>query len=156
MRILDSKDEGDRKIVADAPTIGAHLTDAAQDFYAALKANLARFGIAFVENPRIVRGLDYYSHTAFEFVTTTLGAQGTVMAGGRYDGLVAEMGGPPTPRSAGRRGSSGCPCCSTRHRKRRARWRWCRWAMRRKRRLWACCNRCGMPGFRRKWPIAAI
>jgi histidyl-tRNA synthetase len=53
--------------------------------------------VPFVENPRIVRGLDYYSHTAFEFVTTRLGAQGTVMAGGRYDGLVAEMGGPPTP-----------------------------------------------------------
>ena len=51
----------------------------------------------FVENPRIVRGLDYYSHTAFEFVTDRLGAQGTVLAGGRYDGLVAEMGGPPTP-----------------------------------------------------------
>ncbi|HEY2133122.1 MAG TPA: histidine--tRNA ligase [Acetobacteraceae bacterium] len=97
MRILDSKDEGDRKIVADAPSIGAHLTSAAQDFYAGLKANLTRFRIDFVENPRIVRGLDYYSHTAFEFITTTLGAQGTVMAGGRYDGLVAEMGGPPTP-----------------------------------------------------------
>ena len=53
--------------------------------------------MAFTENPRIGRGLDYYSHTAFEFVTTRLGAQGTVMAGGRYDGLVAEMGGPPTP-----------------------------------------------------------
>jgi histidyl-tRNA synthetase len=53
--------------------------------------------VPFTENPRIVRGLDYYSHTAFEFVTTRLGAQGTVMAGGRYDGLVAEMGGPPTP-----------------------------------------------------------
>jgi histidyl-tRNA synthetase len=53
--------------------------------------------VPFVENPRIVRGLDYYGHTAFEFVTTKLGAQGTVMAGGRYDGLVSEMGGPPTP-----------------------------------------------------------
>jgi histidyl-tRNA synthetase len=58
---------------------------------------LARFGVPFRENPRIVRGLDYYSHTAFEFVTDRLGAQGTVMAGGRYDGLVEEMGGPPTP-----------------------------------------------------------
>jgi histidyl-tRNA synthetase len=97
MRILDSKDEGDRRIVAGAPTIGAHLTPAAQDVFAAVKQYLTRFGVAFIENPRIVRGLDYYSHTAFEFVTTTLGAQGTVMAGGRYDGLVAEMGGPPTP-----------------------------------------------------------
>jgi histidyl-tRNA synthetase len=58
---------------------------------------LTRLGVPFRENPRIVRGLDYYNHTAFEFVTTALGAQGTVMAGGRYDGLVAEMGGPPTP-----------------------------------------------------------
>ncbi len=58
---------------------------------------LARFGVPFRENPRIVRGLDYYNHTAFEFVTGRLGAQGTVMAGGRYDGLVEQMGGPPTP-----------------------------------------------------------
>jgi histidyl-tRNA synthetase len=97
MRILDSKDEGDRRIVADAPTIAAYLTDAAATFYATLKAHLARFDVPFRENPRIVRGLDYYGHTAFEFVTSKLGAQGTVMAGGRYDGLVAEMGGPPTP-----------------------------------------------------------
>jgi histidyl-tRNA synthetase len=97
LRILDSKDAGDRSIIGDAPRMAAHLTAAAQDFYAGLKRCLALFGVDFVENPRIVRGLDYYSHTAFEFVTTTLGAQGTVMAGGRYDGLVAEMGGPPTP-----------------------------------------------------------
>ena len=97
MRILDSKDVADRRIVADAPTIGAFLTDEAAAFYNALKGHLARFGVPFVENPRIVRGLDYYGHTAFEFVTTRLGAQGTVMAGGRYDGLVAEMGGPQTP-----------------------------------------------------------
>ena len=97
MRILDSKDPGDRRIVADAPTIGPFLTPPAAAFYDGLKTHLARFGVPFVENPRIVRGLDYYGHTAFEFVTTRLGAQGTVMAGGRYDGLVAEMGGPPTP-----------------------------------------------------------
>jgi histidyl-tRNA synthetase len=97
MRILDSKDEGDRRIVADAPTIHAHLSAAAAAFYAALKQHLTRCAVPFVENPRIVRGLDYYGHTAFEFVTQKLGAQGTVMAGGRYDGLVAEMGGPPTP-----------------------------------------------------------
>ncbi|BDG71916.1 histidine--tRNA ligase [Roseomonas fluvialis] len=97
LRILDSKDEGDRAIVADAPVIGAHLTEAAAGFYAAVKAHLVRFGVPFRENPRIVRGLDYYSHTAFEFVTDRLGAQGTVMAGGRYNGLVEEMGGPPTP-----------------------------------------------------------
>ena len=97
LRILDSKDDGDKRIVADAPTIGAHLTPAAALFYDTVRGHLTRLGIAFVENPRIVRGLDYYSHTAFEFVTTHLGAQGTVMGGGRYDGLVAEMGGPDTP-----------------------------------------------------------
>ncbi|HEY1410832.1 MAG TPA: His/Gly/Thr/Pro-type tRNA ligase C-terminal domain-containing protein, partial [Rhodopila sp.] len=97
MRILDSKDEADRRIVADAPTIAPYLTDAARAFYETLQAHLIRFRVPFVENPRIVRGLDYYGHTAFEFVTSKLGAQGTVMAGGRYDGLVAEMGGPTTP-----------------------------------------------------------
>jgi len=97
MRILDSKDAGDRALVAGAPVIGPYLTAAAAAFYDGVREALGRFGVPFVENPRIVRGLDYYSHTAFEFVTTRLGAQGTVMAGGRYDGLVAEMGGPPTP-----------------------------------------------------------
>ncbi|WP_043838160.1 histidine--tRNA ligase [Muricoccus aerilatus] len=97
MRILDSKDPGDRALVAEAPTIAPHLTEAAASFYAGVKRALERFGVPFRENPRIVRGLDYYSHTAFEFVTERLGAQGTVMAGGRYDGLVEEMGGPPTP-----------------------------------------------------------
>lgn len=97
LRILDSKDEGDRAIVADAPTIAPHLTDSAAAFYAAVRAALARFGVPFVENPRIVRGLDYYSHTAFEFVTTRLGAQGTLFGGGRYDGMVEEMGGPHVP-----------------------------------------------------------
>lgn len=97
MRILDSKDEKDRAIVAGAPTIAPYLTEAAATFYAQMRAHLTRFGVPFRENPRIVRGLDYYGHTAFEFVTAKLGAQGTVMAGGRYDGLVAEMGGPRTP-----------------------------------------------------------
>jgi histidyl-tRNA synthetase len=97
MRILDSKDEGDRRIVAGAPTIGPYLTEAAATFYTRVQEHLTRLGVPFRENPRIVRGLDYYGHTAFEFVTTKLGAQGTVMAGGRYDGMVAEMGGPPTP-----------------------------------------------------------
>jgi histidyl-tRNA synthetase len=97
LRILDSKDPQDRALVADAPTILPHLTADAARHWDRLREHLARFGVAFTENPRIVRGLDYYSHTAFEFVTTRLGAQGTVMAGGRYDGLVAEMGGPPTP-----------------------------------------------------------
>lgn len=97
LRILDSKDEADKRIVADAPTIMPYLTDAARSFYDKVRDDLTRFGVPFRENPRIVRGLDYYGHTAFEFVTSKLGAQGTVMAGGRYDGLVSEMGGPTTP-----------------------------------------------------------
>ncbi|MBC7799561.1 MAG: histidine--tRNA ligase, partial [Gemmatimonadaceae bacterium] len=97
LRILDSKDAGDRAIVADAPTIQPSLTPDAAAFFDTLRAHLTLMAVPFVENPRIVRGLDYYSHTAFEFVTDRLGAQGTVMAGGRYDGLVEEMGGPPTP-----------------------------------------------------------
>ena len=94
LRILDSKDTGDKALVADAPTIAPSLTPEAAAFYDGLRRHLDQFAIPFVENPRIVRGLDYYSHTAFEFVTTELGAQGTVMGGGRYDGLVQQMGGP--------------------------------------------------------------
>jgi histidyl-tRNA synthetase len=97
MRILDSKDEGDRRVVAEAPTIGPYLNAEAAEFYARVRAHLDVLGVPFRENPRIVRGLDYYDHTAFEFVTGKLGAQGTVIGGGRYDGLVGEMGGPPTP-----------------------------------------------------------
>ncbi len=97
LRILDSKDAGDQALVAAAPLIGQHLSVAAGQFYDGLKAALQAFGVPFVENPRIVRGLDYYNHTAFEFVTSALGAQGTVLAGGRYDGLVEQMGGPAVP-----------------------------------------------------------
>ena len=97
LRILDSKDPGDRALLDDAPTIFEHLTPAASGFFESVLRHLDRFGVPARRNPRIVRGLDYYSHTAFEFVTDRLGAQGTVMAGGRYDGLVEEMGGPPTP-----------------------------------------------------------
>lgn len=97
LRVLDSKEAEDRAIVADAPDIFAHLTEAARAHWEALLRWLAVFGVPYRVNPRIVRGLDYYSHTAFEFVTDRLGAQGTVMAGGRYDGLVEEMGGPHTP-----------------------------------------------------------
>ena len=97
LRILDSKNEGDRALVAHAPVIAGSLTHEAAAFYDALRTHLATFGVPFRENPRIVRGLDYYNHTAFEFVTDRLGAQGTVMAGGRYDGLVAQMGGPAVP-----------------------------------------------------------
>ena len=97
LRVLDSKDERDRAIVADAPDIFAHLTEGARAHWEGVLGLLDAFGVPHRVNPRIVRGLDYYSHTAFEFVTDRLGAQGTVMAGGRYDGLVEEMGGPPTP-----------------------------------------------------------
>ncbi|WP_376089972.1 histidine--tRNA ligase [Roseomonas sp. CCTCC AB2023176] len=97
LRVVDSKDAKDKAIVADAPTIHAHLTPEASAFYDSVRRHLDRFGVPYRENPRIVRGLDYYSHTAFEFVTDRLGAQGTVLGGGRYNGLVEEMGGPSTP-----------------------------------------------------------
>ena len=97
LRILDSKDAGDRTLIEGAPTIQAVLTPEAAAFYDGLRSHLDRLRVPFRENPRIVRGLDYYNHTAFEFVTDQLGAQGTVMGGGRYDGLVAQMGGPSIP-----------------------------------------------------------
>ena len=79
--------------------LGQHLRaqDESVDFFATVKQGLDELGIAYHENPRLVRGLDYYTHTAFEFTTNELGAQGAVLAGGRYDGLVETMGGPPTP-----------------------------------------------------------
>ncbi|WP_439651449.1 histidine--tRNA ligase [Pacificimonas pallii] len=97
LRILDSKNEGDRALVADAPVIDDFLTAEAAAFFAALTSGLDAAGVAWTRNPRLVRGLDYYRHTAFEFVTDALGAQGTVLAGGRYDGLIEAMGGPHTP-----------------------------------------------------------
>ena len=97
LRILDSKAPADRALVQGAPMIDGYLTDSARGFWDELRRLLDGFGVGFRENPRIVRGLDYYSHTAFEFVTDRLGAQGALLAGGRYDGLVAEMGGPATP-----------------------------------------------------------
>lgn len=97
LRILDSKDEGDRVLVKDAPRIDEYLSPEARTFYETVKNGLRAAGVPFVENPRLVRGLDYYSHTAFEFVTDRLGAQGAVIAGGRYDGLIETLGGPATP-----------------------------------------------------------
>jgi len=97
LRVLDSKDEGDKAIVADAPLIHDSLTPAARDFFEQVKAGLDALGIPYTVNPKLVRGLDYYCHTAFEFTTTALGSQGTVLAGGRYDGLIGQMGGPATP-----------------------------------------------------------
>ncbi len=97
LRILDSKDEGDRAVLAEAPLLEGHLNEESRVFYDRVREGLDRLGVAFRESPRLVRGLDYYTHTAFEFTTTTLGAQGTVMAGGRYDGLMRTMGGPDVP-----------------------------------------------------------
>ena len=97
LRILDSKDEGDRTILAGAPEIDAHMSERAASFFQAVRDGLAGLDVAFVRNAGLVRGLDYYCHTAFEFTTDALGAQGAVLAGGRYDGLVETMGGPPTP-----------------------------------------------------------
>ncbi|MGH6948337.1 MAG: histidine--tRNA ligase [Kiloniellales bacterium] len=96
LRILDSKDRSDRKVVAGAPLFADFLNRASRDFYDEVKRGLDVLGIAYRENPRLVRGLDYYTHTAFEFVTDALGAQGTVLGGGRYDGLIELMGGAPT------------------------------------------------------------
>ncbi len=96
LRILDSKDQGDRALVAEAPRFGEYLNQKSRDFFAAVTGGLEALGIAYQLNPRLVRGLDYYCHTAFEFTTTELGAQGTVMGGGRYDGLIEIMGGPAT------------------------------------------------------------
>ena len=97
LRILDSKDEGDRSIIVDAPLMVDFLNPASQEFFAAVRAGLDVLGIAYNVNQRLVRGLDYYTHTAFEFVTDALGAQGAVIAGGRYDGLIQMLGGPATP-----------------------------------------------------------
>lgn len=97
LRILDSKDEGDRKLVADAPLFGDYLNDESVAFFAAVRAGLEQLGIAYQLNPRLVRGLDYYTHSVFEFTTTELGAQGAVLSGGRYDGLIEMIGGPSTP-----------------------------------------------------------
>ncbi|MEQ8697166.1 MAG: histidine--tRNA ligase [Bauldia litoralis] len=97
LRILDSKDQGDRAVIADAPVFSDYLTDAARDYFATVRDGLEALEIAFSLNPRLVRGLDYYCHTAFEFTTEALGAQGAVIAGGRYDGLIEQMGGPSTP-----------------------------------------------------------
>jgi histidyl-tRNA synthetase len=97
LRILDSKDERDRRIVAEAPPLEAHYNDASRLFFEEVKAGLDQLGIAYRLNRNLVRGLDYYTHTAFEFTTEALGAQSAVIAGGRYDGLMEQLGGPSTP-----------------------------------------------------------
>jgi histidyl-tRNA synthetase len=97
LRILDSKDPRDRPVADSAPDIDAYLTDEARTFFGRVTAGLDAAGVAWERNARLVRGLDYYRHTAFEFITDRLGAQGTVLGGGRYDGLIENLGGPSTP-----------------------------------------------------------
>ena len=97
LRILDSKDPRDREILLGAPSLADSLNEGSRAFFAEVRAGLDAVSIPYRINPALVRGLDYYTHTAFEFTTTQLGAQGAVLAGGRYDGLVATMGGPDTP-----------------------------------------------------------
>ncbi len=97
LRILDSKDPDDRGICYAAPRIDEFMSGEAQDFFGAVMAGLDAAGVAWERNAQLVRGLDYYRHTAFEFVTDRLGAQGTVLGGGRYDGLIENLGGKATP-----------------------------------------------------------
>jgi histidyl-tRNA synthetase len=97
LRILDSKDPRDRPFTADAPKIDDFLSGEAQDFFGKVCEGLGAAGVDWTRAPALVRGLDYYRHTAFEFVTDRLGAQGTVLGGGRYDGLIETLGGPHTP-----------------------------------------------------------
>ncbi|GGD85988.1 histidine--tRNA ligase [Tsuneonella deserti] len=97
LRILDSKDPRDRAHVNEAPKIDSYLSDQALRFFEQVTSGLDGAGVAWERDPALVRGLDYYRHTAFEFVTDRLGAQGTVLGGGRYDGLIDSLGGSPTP-----------------------------------------------------------
>jgi histidyl-tRNA synthetase len=93
LRILDSKEECDKAVVENAPRYADSLNEASKQFFADVLRGLDMLGIKYRVNDRLVRGLDYYSHTVFELTTDKLGAQGTVLAGGRYNGLVAQMGG---------------------------------------------------------------
>ena len=97
LRILDSKDPRDRPAADSAPGIDDFLTAKAGAFFEAVVKGLDAAGVKWTRNDRLVRGLDYYRHTAFEFVTDRLGSQGAVIAGGRYDGLIESLGGPHTP-----------------------------------------------------------
>ncbi|MTZ15153.1 histidine--tRNA ligase [Stutzerimonas degradans] len=97
LRILDSKNAQTQALLADAPTLHDYLDEESREHFDGLKARLDAVGIAYEINPKLVRGLDYYGRTVFEWVTDKLGAQGTVCAGGRYDGLVSQFGGKPTP-----------------------------------------------------------
>src|SRR5690606_24398301 len=96
LRILDSKSPETQALLVDAPKLADYLDDESREHFEGLKARLDVAGIPYRINPKLVRGLDYYGKTVFEWVTDQLGAQGTVCAGGRYDGLVEQMGGRPT------------------------------------------------------------
>ena len=97
LRVLDSKNPDVQAAIADAPSLLDHLDEASKAHFDVLCERLTQAGIHFEVNPRLVRGLDYYNRTVFEWVTESLGAQGTVCAGGRYDGLVEQLGGKATP-----------------------------------------------------------
>mgnify|MGYP001772843640 CR=1 FL=1 len=97
LRVLDCKVESCKQITKDAPKITDFLTEESEKRFTQLKEYLKALNVEFTENPRLVRGLDYYTDTVFEFITDQIGAQGTVAAGGRYDNLVEQLGGPPTP-----------------------------------------------------------
>jgi len=97
LRVLDSKNPDTQALLAGAPTLAGALSPESRERFEAVQAALAALQIPFVLNPRLVRGLDYYSHTAFEITSSQLGAQATVCGGGRYDGLVQQLGGAPTP-----------------------------------------------------------
>jgi histidyl-tRNA synthetase len=97
LRVLDSKNPATQALLAGAPTLAAALTGESHERFARVRQALEALAIPFVLNPRLVRGLDYYGHTAFEITSNQLGAQATVCGGGRYDGLVAQLGGPATP-----------------------------------------------------------
>jgi histidyl-tRNA synthetase len=97
LRILDSKEAQDRPIADSAPSIDDYLSVEAGNFFEKVTRGLDAAKVPWTRDPRLVRGLDYYRHTAFEFITDRLGAQGTVLGGGRYDGLIGQLGGPETP-----------------------------------------------------------
>ncbi|MBF0675861.1 histidine--tRNA ligase [Pseudomonas sp.] len=97
LRILDSKNAQTQALLADAPTLLEYLDEDSRSHFEGLKSRLDVLGIAYEINPKLVRGLDYYGRTVFEWVTDKLGSQGTVCAGGRYDGLISQFGGKPTP-----------------------------------------------------------
>jgi histidyl-tRNA synthetase len=96
LRILDSKNPQMGELISQAPTLMEYLGESSLNHYQTICRGLEAAGVAYVHNPRLVRGLDYYSRTVFEWVTDSLGAQGTVCAGGRYDGLVEQLGGKET------------------------------------------------------------